>query len=299
MSAPASPEMPDPAPYQLTATTRSMLSIPTKHVFHYTDRAGYLGIIGGRALWASDVLFLNDSEEISLGMRLISEELTRRCESGRNKRRLAQIRDVVAAVGPRPAFVACISFSEVPDDLSQWRAYARGAGYAVGFTPVVFARWANAAGGTIARVVYDLRKQRRVAKRLVGELEARIEAVPKPQWTQADILQFANGFFVAALMCAVRMKDHAFAAEQEWRVSFVAMYNNMSAHNSRSLLVPHLAVPLDPTVIATLTVVAGPSPYPVLARESAARLMAANEPNPLTSTATHRVTNSKIPYRDW
>jgi hypothetical protein len=46
-------------------------------VFHYTDQAGSLGIIQTKAIWATDLRYLNDSREYSHGFDRIIAELAR------------------------------------------------------------------------------------------------------------------------------------------------------------------------------------------------------------------------------
>jgi hypothetical protein len=49
-------------------------------LYHYTNAAGLLGIVEKRALWATDVQFLNDGEELIYAAREISAHARRRAE---------------------------------------------------------------------------------------------------------------------------------------------------------------------------------------------------------------------------
>jgi hypothetical protein len=41
-----------------------------KRLFHYTSQAGLLGIITSNVLWATNVLYLNDSSELAYGLSI-------------------------------------------------------------------------------------------------------------------------------------------------------------------------------------------------------------------------------------
>lgn len=41
-------------------------------LFHYTDTHGLMGIINSRALWATDINFLNDSDEFHAGVKTLT-----------------------------------------------------------------------------------------------------------------------------------------------------------------------------------------------------------------------------------
>src|SRR5216683_1419399 len=44
---------------------------PPETIFHYTTAAGLLGIVRSNRLWASDLLYMNDSTEVEYGRQLI------------------------------------------------------------------------------------------------------------------------------------------------------------------------------------------------------------------------------------
>jgi len=52
-------------------------------LFHYTDTAGVLGIVGGNALWATKAVFLNDEGEIRHTAELVTRLYDREIERER------------------------------------------------------------------------------------------------------------------------------------------------------------------------------------------------------------------------
>jgi hypothetical protein len=110
---------------------------PPPVLYHYTGVKGLVGIVKSNRLWASDVLFMNDSTEVRYGRDLIISEA--KAAADRTASPVAQavfktvdkilykVDDLVETF-----FAAC--FCEDGDLLSQWRGYAgRRGGYALGF----------------------------------------------------------------------------------------------------------------------------------------------------------------------
>ncbi|MEQ8461526.1 MAG: DUF2971 domain-containing protein [Sandaracinaceae bacterium] len=109
---------------------------PAPTLYQYTDGSALSAILEHRRMWATHSSFLNDYgegeyiwkrlltvAEESNGHDAITAELTKSILSG-----IATNDEVLG----KELFVAC--FSEDPDALSQWRAYANnGDGYSIGF----------------------------------------------------------------------------------------------------------------------------------------------------------------------
>lgn len=116
-----------------------------------------------------------------------------------------------------PFFVTC--FSEIKDDLSQWRAYGGGEnGYAVRFKSENLLGCPNS---IVARINYDSALHRKLARKTaektleffrVGMREAREKEIS--DWGT----QFLDAWNRAISAVASLMKDPAFAAERECRI---------------------------------------------------------------------------------
>ncbi|BBE47429.1 MULTISPECIES: DUF2971 domain-containing protein [Rhodococcus] len=136
-------------------------------LYHYTDSAGLLGILGNPmafpgvekntlskftsetrfgVMWATDARYLNDSEEIEFGIPILAESLDAQADTADRTPAVAdRLRELASDVrekrfdmtshknaGKETPYVAC--FCESPDLLSQWRGYGDGGGgYAIGF----------------------------------------------------------------------------------------------------------------------------------------------------------------------
>jgi len=123
-------------------------------LYHYTDAHGLYGILQDKKLWATHHAYLNDSEEFLLGMRLIDAQLDKLASPppARLQNVTVPTRSGLPAAAPSAAnrglqqnfrvlsdilrkeagpFVACLSAAG--DQLSQWRGYGAGGGYAIQF----------------------------------------------------------------------------------------------------------------------------------------------------------------------
>ncbi len=115
---------------------------PSGLIYHYTTQSGLLGIINSGEIWATHFRHLNDLQEFVYAMdplrrrveeladgRWSEEEITRAMKAIQIENDAVKRVDLENDLN---LFVA--SFSEVPDSLPQWRAYAHSeAGYSLGF----------------------------------------------------------------------------------------------------------------------------------------------------------------------
>lgn len=101
---------------------------PPSLLYHYTAAAGLLGILKSQTMFASDSRYVNDSQELGYGRQVVERVLSRHIDFRRAQELSHGVRNGLSKI---EMFVA--SFSEEPDVLSQWRAYAAdGLGYSLG-----------------------------------------------------------------------------------------------------------------------------------------------------------------------
>jgi hypothetical protein len=137
-------------------------------LYHYTSAAGLHGILSGKKLWASNVLFLNDVSEVMYGRQLVARVL----EPRRDKIPIydAFTGDSLLGLGETwHIYTAC--FCENGDLLSQWRGYgAKGDGYSVGMRRSIL----NALAGeprqyVLFPVLYSVKRQEEIVSLAVEE----------------------------------------------------------------------------------------------------------------------------------
>lgn len=101
-------------------------------LYHYTTVEGLFGIVTENAIWASDVRYMNDAEEVVHGRDLsvaVLRQLAAKARYGHFARILESTTDLLAQSELPQYFVA--SFSTVDDDLTQWRAYGYNKGICI------------------------------------------------------------------------------------------------------------------------------------------------------------------------
>lgn len=214
-------------------------------LYHYTSATVLYSILRNEIIRATDIRYMNDFEELSFGGSLFDGALHRRAEQARRAvtddedavplaerlSQLAQIRQLIVSVrgADTQTYVTC--FSTEPDRLSQWRAYAPGGGYAIGFDSAVLE-----AGVSCLLVAPDSAWPRPSESSLLGAFSGRAE--PVIYGTGNDAIEFvdqaANTLFESigypnatissinehrTIRTLARMKSNAFREEKEWRLT--------------------------------------------------------------------------------
>jgi hypothetical protein len=238
---------------------------PPSTLYHYTDAAGLLGIVKGSSwdigdwpemkamlgqaghLLASDVRYMNDSQELKYGARFFVTALQ---NAARDKSLSDDARQACAKLAAifstddvfdwqLRCFAAC--FCEHGDLLSQWRGYAGGAGgYAIGFSRDALSERSFALAhnqttlvdtpekADLEPVQYGDINAAAAADKLIdrirnpdGPMRLLIHGADAPARkaiTQAIGLQALATYVLRVI---VSVKDDGFAEEHEWRLYYV------------------------------------------------------------------------------
>lgn len=242
-------------------------------LWHYTTTDGLLGIINTRQIWATDAQYLNDTRELVEGAeRLAAEASTALADPAPSSSRVRDLwlqlhrvlgEDARVEMPSEGPYVAC--FCSDGDLLSQWRGYANGGGYAIGFSTAGLKAAAESAKGALVQVVYDPPKLGdnglfRASALTVGGMGARM--VP----TSAALAKF---------------KHPAFREEHEWRAVFPANDDasnagvdlNVKFRSGALGVVPYLEIDVPREAIIEVRV--GPGGDQELRRLAVERLLSA------------------------
>jgi hypothetical protein len=250
-------------------------------LYHYTNAAGLLGIVEKRALWATDVQFLNDGEELIYAAREISVHARSRAEEicpelshepkyddafGRAQRLCGIADGVDGHADGRYAqiFVGC--FCRDGDLLSQWRGYGRDGGFALGFDSGTLASSAEMVDGRLERIRYGLEA--------IDQLIQKIENLPPTGFPGANGWAYTRDHVLPWL---ARVKSPAFHEEQEWRVIVEALdggHRGMKFRTSDYGLVPYISLSFSPKALRK--VVVGPGAHPSLREAGVKKLLRAS-----------------------
>jgi hypothetical protein len=242
-------------------------------------------------MWASNLRFLNDSRELEYGLDMI-----RRVLKGNDNPTVKDVLDpgLVDPNEDAAYSVYGLSFSAAVDDLSQWRAYGSGGGYAIGFpcewgSSKTLQRFAHENGCILGKVRYEQEEHRKLAQLLVGEM--RTSHRPFDRMSESTAVGRETGPIIASLI-----KDPSFVKEEEWRlIGPHARPDEIRYRDGRTGITPYIALDLDEGVRDEIFVTVGPCPDKELARRAAAIVLGRGN----LSSAIDRVSVSEIPYRDW
>ena len=190
-------------------------------IYHYCDLAAFLAILKSGRLRLSDALTLNDSEEISWGVRRFLEGLKRNARLPIAEKLLGATDVLRSRFDECCPCVSCLSSEG--DSISQWRGYAAdGTGAAVGLTFRGVRRnveglelYEIGSGILLGPVVYEQAAQEAIVDRMLRDLDALVSqegaGMKTPQEVAARIAPLLHGVLAAF------QKNAVFADESEWR----------------------------------------------------------------------------------
>lgn len=217
---------------------------PEDLLYHYTTLQALYGMVGSKAVWCTEAKYLNDWREQHEFERLLKGFVAVAATGGEMlaprpsnraggsiaatmefRRRLEAFVDGQIAV---PKFV--FSLTAEPDQLSQWRGYARGDGVAVGFCWRALRDTALRRRFFFARCDYEEFGLDRVRMRAYGDprhrpvterdipakIRQRIHQLRAHEWHHRSDALLS---YLQRLACLAPVaKDRGFHEEREWRV---------------------------------------------------------------------------------
>jgi hypothetical protein len=272
-------------------------------IYHYTTREGLLGILNEGFLWATDIRYLNDSNEFELAKKVLFEVMDKPNGVPFNKNEkkvLDGIKHWMEKTSDQLHSYVC-SFSEKEDLLSQWRGYTKpGDGYAIGF-------FTNDLKALLKKPTFSLeycRYEKIAQKELVERFLRDVIRSPsfKPVMANNCYESSMNLFFEHLppfMSIAPLIKDESFKEECEWRLVAPfsgALPNKLCFRSGKSALKPYIPFCLKNTPNGELPifeVVIGPSPHGNLDKQAVMRLLKQK------NAKRNECQLSKIPFRDW
>lgn len=200
--------------------TQAIQPSPGQYLYHYTDQQGAFGILESKSIWASDPLFLNDKQEIRLGISALNKAF-KKVKNDKPKiyeevktahLHLTTFKDDAGEEFPgllrQRAYT--ISFTTEPDDLSQWRGYGGASGVALGFE---------------LKLLEGARPKPFLAPMVYGTEDKFEDLLHEDLLYMLGKLDYEDSFNrIQALVIRYAtflplMKHEAFQAENEWRVA--------------------------------------------------------------------------------
>jgi hypothetical protein len=238
-------------------------------LFHYTNAAGLLGILGNSCIWASDVRFLNDAQETKYGYDELASVLAtvtnpashegHRLHGTNWEAQFAEHWDYFRqmllgnlAMPSGGVYVCC--FCEEGDLLSQWRAYGSDHGYAIEIKATALT--ASIAGSLPGSRLVPVRYGHDAAADVIRE--ASNWAASYDDAGHPGIRAHYAAMELTAMLAQI--KHPGFAEEREWRL--VVANESRSDNDERRTqfrasamaIVPYIALPLEPEAIVSVRV---------------------------------------------
>ena len=295
-------------------------------LYHYTDFTALKSIFENGEVWATNSRYLNDATETELGpasiidyaaasqqsindqigdyLRGVDGKLTDEDET--HLRRLHEMRVLASeiqgacrhALRDNTCFV--FSLSMAPDQLSQWRAYAKD-GVCIGLSTkalLLSLESAPALRATMRKVNYyrDPERGWDSLESIVQFAASRRQELVSAGWVDEAARNLTIG--QEMMLKIAYLKDASFEEEREVRIAVQGYPNHFTPH--RYGLVPRIKIPI--TMDAVVSVVVGPGAHSEL-RQQSVRAYFDNwgfkNDRQSGSRGDISVTSSRIPYRDW
>ena len=244
-------------------------------VFHYTSASGLNGIISNKTLYFSDMLYLNDKDEIYAGMSSFCKAI------GVSPDRLPEIQD-------ERYFVCCFSIDE--DSLPMWNYYTKDPtnnGYNIGFDlkqliySIIYQNeFLNGCSLSFGGVDYSVNDSSVYANTLNDSIKRLIEKIGKKLLQGDDDIDISeetinkipfvytfNGLdcdFIQSsseLLCYI--KRNYFSYEKEVRIVISMSSDKLSDLNekgyiktkvSKGIIVPYIEVKYNPAAIKSIMI---------------------------------------------
>lgn len=278
--------------------------IVPRRLYHYTDQAGFLGIIGGNELWATKIQYLNDNREFNLAVDIAGEILREKLNKTSNDRIAQTIQDIVTRISKIGKINICVcSFSENMDLLSQWRGYSKGmAGYCLGFKSERLADIAEQEFFALRRCIYDPDEQRIEIDNALDKLiekhkmdEERNGGYKSGKGLDSIFTPFIRDVDFTLSMIFPLIKDASFKEEAEWRLISQGhvSYDDLHFRTGNSSIVPFAKIQLGDSLSGCITdVIVGHTPNKELAIASTRDFLHAQG-------LIAPVNSTSIPFRNW
>jgi hypothetical protein len=223
---------------------------PFHIVHHYSGVGTLVGLCDGKALWATNTYYLNDTEEIIYAINVYIDCATLLdCEENKKKAVEYWLFHCLSQRAPSNVFVCC--FSKANDTLSQWRAYASRGGVAIGFDRRRLKLLAEQSGAIFGDVIYDTVKQSEIVlpqlEKLVGLLPFKAGVLTEEEYHSMREEAFRvidETIYADFVKSGVLMKHPSFYEEQEVRFAISADLEKVKYRQRGNTLVPYLEIPL-------------------------------------------------------
>jgi len=280
-------------------TLKKRLAIsPPSHVYHYTNSRGLIGILESKKIWATNIRFLNDINEVIEATKTAKEILNEKLEASEDERMRHLFKSMLDNIEEVASHIYVCSFSADGNSLSQWRAYcpSTGGGYALGIPGPQLRDVAKKLGWMFVKCIYENEKKDQVIREIIDSFIEDFEYNYDSDSTERVALNFK----LHLLGISGVIKNKAFENEKEWRLISPILSNEESINfrQGKSGIIPYCKFELlekDNQIIKNqIKLVVGPTPQNDSESRQSARYILSKYLNSNTGEVL-----SKIPYKGW
>jgi hypothetical protein len=287
-----------------------LVNIPTP-LYHYTSQHGLLGIIQNRVIWATNLLFLNDTMEFKYAVQMLQKRIEN-LKKELDQEEYEYLDDTSQTFTrfdnsffQKYSGIYTCSFSERGDQLSQWRGYCPdGSGFSIGFDFNYLLEFTlNEQNFVLVQCEYDVKKQEELIDKFLNRV------IDYFRRDNDDI--FKNWMqWGEFLELAPRMKHPKFQEEKEWRLVSrpkALEFNEIKFRTGASMLKPYIEINLSDNNTEQFSCIPeiylGPTLYLRLSQIAIENLLdkekvyREDEVNGKKEQIKCRVVESEIPYR--
>lgn len=286
------------------------------HLYHYTSIDTLFNIVEhSKALWATCVSYMNDSEEFLYGVRLLSELAQDRInaieESEHDEPEL--INQKINSLLPLrmltefhlkgfkdASVIPFFSFSLSRQDnlLSQWRSYTpHGGGVCIGVSPEKIKEITADNKISLVKCLYENGEQRDFLNKVLDDY-CLVYSTRFPHQAEVshDSIEWFNRYLLTDVArCLLAIKNPNFSEEEEWRLISLFHYelgdDTVGYRTRNNILFPYVDFPLGKPPYFS-SVLLGPSAHEELNLVSLKAFL-------IKSGEMASVYPSGIPYREW
>lgn len=283
-------------------TLKKQLSIsPPSHVYHYTNSTGLIGILESKKIWATNIRFLNDINEVIEATKTAKEILIEKSAASGGERKKRLFNSMLENIDEVASHIYVCSFSADGNSLSQWRAYCppTGGGYALGIPGPQLREVAKKSGWIFVKCIYENEKKVQVIREIIDSFVEDFEKNHKSESSELTE-RVALNFKLHLLGISGVIKNKAFENEKEWRLISPILSNEdgVCFRQGKSGIIPYSTFELleqDNQINKNqIKLVIGPTPQNDSESRQAARYILSRY---LKNTSGESL--SRIPYKGW
>ncbi len=257
-------------------------------IYHCTTANGLLGIIGEKTIWATNILYLNDSKEFRYSLEITQEKIKNKIQDFRNNENILNLLDSMGRqLGALESVnIYVVSFSKNGNQLSQWRAYGEDSyGYSLGFITERLITLAQKF--YLKPCIYCRDDQENIIEEIINShIEYFQDNVINAENINIVIKTVSAKFTEDIIKYSPIIKHESFYEECEWRLISRLTYENgsivipvtdkdLAYRPGKSMIIPYFKCKLDDDrLIAEVFI--GPTAHGPLAQKAVEELLDRN-----------------------